>query len=62
MQNQPTSEYMQEALLHLEEARRQEKKQRRESDAILSSLSALISATSHDEVLATRAQDIPKPD
>lgn len=53
MQNQPYSEYMQEALLHLEEARQQERKQRQESDAILSSLSALINATSHDEVLAT---------
>jgi len=53
MQNQPYSEYMQEALLHLEEARRQERKQRQESDAILSSLSALIGATSRDEVLST---------
>ncbi len=46
------SEQLQEALLRLERTRRQEKRLREESDAILDGLSALVGAASRDEVLS----------
>ncbi len=46
------SEQLQEALIHLERIRREEKKAREESDAILQGLSALVGAGSRKEVLA----------
>ncbi len=45
------SEYLQETLLHLEQARRKESEHRQESDAILNGVSALVGASTHDEVL-----------
>ncbi len=52
MPTQQHSESMQETLLHLEKARRQESQLRKESDAILSGLSALVSASCRNEVLS----------
>lgn len=46
------SEHLQETLLHLEQTRRQEQKLREESDAILSGLSALVSAVNREDVLS----------
>jgi len=52
MSTQQYSEYLQETLLHLEQARRRETQLRQESDAILADLSALLGATTRNEVLS----------
>ncbi|MDQ7003245.1 MAG: response regulator, partial [Ghiorsea sp.] len=50
------SETLQEAFLHLEHARQQEKQQRKESDAVLKGLSLLLEAQSLDDVMNTLQQ------
>jgi len=50
------SEQLQEAFLHLEHTRRQEKQRRKESDAVLKGLSLLLEAQSHDDVMRTLQQ------
>jgi len=46
------SEQLQEALLRLEHSRQQEERLKKESDAILEGLSALVGASSHNDVLS----------